>query len=429
MYSRSYEACLEALTHLSGRMLMNTDIIRKMLSLKRELHMDPELSGREFRTSKRIRMALDDLPGLKILPLPVAAGVLAQIRGAVPGPETLLRADIDALPQTEEYKSPWKSRNSGVMHACGHDFHTAALVGAAQILSRCSEEGTLRGTVDLLFQPAEEGTTGARTCIDAGLFDLIHPERCFGMHNWPSVNAGKIVIHEGPLMSAKRNFTLTVQGAGGHGSMPHLNTDPIVCAAAIVQSLQTVISRNMNPLDAAVLSINMIQGGSPVNLVVENVILLGTIRSLSEAALSRAIERIETITGKTAQAYECGCHLDWKERIPAVVNHPDMCAIARIAAQKAIASIVSWRNSDSDSLKEMLPPDPGISDAPPSLASEDFALFASHVPSFFYWIGSHTPGEKVEELHRPSFHTDDRALSLAAQLYAESALLSSVSDG
>ena len=259
----------------------------------------------------------------------------------------------------------------------------------------------MKGDVDLVFQPAEEGTTGARRMIDAGIFEMIHPDLCFGMHNWPSVPAGQVVLRKGALMSAKRNFTVRIIGHGGHGSMPHLNVDPIVCAAAVIEALQTVISRNMNPLHPAVLSVNMIHGGSPVNLVVDEVELRATVRSLSEEGLTRALERVETIVMKTAEAYECRAEIAWKERIPAVINTEEMYRLAVRAADA-----ISCERAD----------------APPSLASEDFALYRACVPSFFYWIGSRTEGEQIEELHRPYFHTDDRALRTAAALYAASAM-------
>ena len=375
---------------------------RIILDIKHDLHMHPELSNEEHRTTGIIKDFLKKLPGVELPDLPLKTGVIARIRGNAPGPETLLRADIDALPQNEQYESPWKSLNQGVMHACGHDFHTASLLGCAMILSRAAEAGELKGCADLLFQPAEEGTTGARQVIDAGLFEVIHPDRCFGIHNWPSVPAGSIVIHTGPLMAAKRNFTIRVIGAGGHGSMPHLNIDPIVCAAALIQSLQTVVSRNMNPLTPTVLSVNMIHGGSPVNLVVNEVEIRATVRSLSEEALDRAIGRVETIIMKTAEAYECRAEIKWNERIPAVINTPEMCSLASRAAETVSGAKVT--------------------DVSPSLASEDFALYRKYVPSFFYWVGSHKEGDPVEELHRPFFHTDDSAMRIAASLYAASAL-------
>ena len=172
------------------------DEFEQILQIKRDLHMHPELSKEEFRTSGVIRTFLEKLPCAELLEAGTPTGVLARIAGDGSGLEIALRADIDALPQTEMYESPWKSRSEGVMHACGHDFHTASLLGAVLILARLKTQGLLRNTVDLIFQPAEEGTTGAGALIDAGLFDRIHPRAIFGIHNWPSVESGKIVLHE-----------------------------------------------------------------------------------------------------------------------------------------------------------------------------------------------------------------------------------------
>ncbi len=411
--------------------------LKKAAVLRHDLHMYPELSGKEYNTSQKIRSFLEGLPGFEILSLPAATGVVArigtvetEINGtpedkdrataavqnmakdktgkATPFHEIMLRADIDALPQTEQVEIPWKSRVPGIMHACGHDLHTAALCGAALALSRLWKSGRLDTAVDLVFQPAEEGTTGARSLIDAGLFDIIHPQVCYGLHNWPSVDTGKTVCQEGALMSAKRNFDIIIHGAGGHGSMPHLNIDPVVCAAAVIQSLQTVVSRNVNPLDAAILSVNRIEGGSPVNLVVDQVLMKATVRSLSETVLDRAIERVEAIVENTALAYECSSEIIWRERIPAVWNSPEMLSRARLAASAAGCEVTT---------------------APPSLASEDFALYRKYVPSFYFWVGSRLPGSEVHELHTPLFFADDLALQYAAELFLSCVLTAPVPAG
>ncbi len=370
--------------------------IQMLQEFRHELHRHPELSGEEIRTTKKVQDFLSALPGCRIISLSVKTGVVAQIPGTS-GEEIMLRADIDALPQTEQVDIPWKSSVPGVMHACGHDLHTTALCGAALLLSKMKQAGKSLPTVDLVFQPAEEGTTGARMLIDAGLFDRIHPKLCFGMHNWPSVEIGKAVCREGALMSAKRNFDIIVHGAGGHGSMPHLNVDPIVCAGAMISSLQTVISRNVNPLDAGILSINMIEGGSPMNLVVDEVRMKATVRSLSEDVLDRMIERVKTIVESTAQAYECRSEIIWKERIPAVWNSQEMAERAVRCVQRCGIALTQ---------------------APPSLASEDFALYRQYVPSFFFWIGSRRAGTDIHELHTPHFFADDSAIPYAAELYA-----------
>lgn len=373
----------------------------RILEMKRHFHIYPELSKNEFQTSAKIRDFLETLPDIRFLDTGTPTGVLAQIRGDPGGPEVMLRADIDALPVAEEYESPWKSRTPGVMHACGHDFHTAALLGAALLLQRAKSDGKLFGTADLVFQPAEEGTGGAKMLIEAGLFEKIHPQYCFGMHNWPSVPSGTVICHEGALMSAKRNFEIRIYGTGGHGSMPHLNTDPIVCAAAVIQSLQTVVSRNMDPLDSVILSVNMIEGGRPVNIGADKVMMWATVRSLSDEALDRAIGRVEAIVARTAEAYECSSEITWFDRIPAVYNTPEMTELALRAAGTG---------------------EYPVKDAVPSLASEDYALYRAFVPSFLYWVGSRTPGEKTEDLHKPLFHTDDEALRCASWLYAASVL-------
>ena len=414
---------------------MNTGLTKEDIELitafRHDLHQHPELSGEEYRTTGKIREFLSALPGCRILDLPVRTGVVAQIQGPdkevlpvktgvtaqiqgmdegdppsgagvaaqIQGTdkEVMLRADIDALPQTECVDIPWKSSVPGVMHACGHDLHTAALCGAALLLCRMKQEGMALPTIDLVFQPAEEGTTGARMMVDAGLFDMIHPSVCFGMHNWPSVETGRVVCREGAIMSAKRNFDIVVHGRGGHGSMPHLNVDPIVCAAAMVQSLQTIVSRNINPIDAGILSINMIEGGSPVNLVVDQVRMKATVRSLSETVLDRMIERVETIVERISQAYECRSEIIWKERIPAVWNSPEMTKEAILCAKECGLPIV---------------------DAAPSLSSEDFALYREYVPSFFFWLGSRAAGREIHELHTPQFFADDSAIVHGARLYA-----------
>ncbi|MBR3561169.1 MAG: amidohydrolase [Oscillospiraceae bacterium] len=375
---------------------------QQVLSLRHDLHQHPELSGQEVRTTVKLREFFAALPEFRVLPPITPTGLVAQITGGGDAPEVMLRADIDALPQHEDVDCPWKSRTDGVMHACGHDLHTAALAGAALLLARAKADGVLRGTVDLVFQSAEETTNGAKQLIDAGLFAHIHPAYCFGIHNWPSVPTGSVACREGAIMSAKKNFEIRVHGFGGHGSMPQLNIDPIVCAAAIVQSLQTVVSRNTAPQDALVLTVNAIEGGSEANLVVEDAVMSVTLRALSEQAMARATERVSSIVANTAAAYECRSEIVWHEDIPAVWNSPEMTALAK----RCVKSV-----------------DLTLADAPASMASEDFALYRGFAPSFFYWVGSTAPGAPVEELHRPRFHADDEALRGAAALYAASALI------
>ena len=402
---------MEKRTGLAKNSRLTGDDMSTLTAFRHDLHRNPELSEQEVRTTEKIREFLSALPGCEIIDLPVKTGVIARLHGTGPenlsgadpeslsetGPEIMLRADIDALPQTECVDIPWKSSVPGVMHACGHDLHTTALCGAALLLCRMRQEGMSLPVTDLVFQPAEESGTGARMLIDAGLFDRIHPDMCFGMHNWPSVEIGKVVCREGALMAALRDFEIIVYGSGGHGSLPHLNVDPIVCAAATVQSLQTIVSRNVDPLDAGLLSINMIEGGSPVNRVADQVRLMGTVRSLSDDALERMAERVKTIVMRTALAYECRSEIRWEKPIPAVWNSPEMTKEAVRCAERSGLS---------------------LTDAPPTLVGEDYALYRQHVPSFFFWTGSRKAGAQLHELHAPQYFADDSAIACAAELYA-----------
>ena len=385
----------EEVTVAVPKIRLTNDDIRLLLAFRHDLHRNPELSGQERRTSAKIRDFLLALPGCQIINMPVSTGVVARISGTQD--EIMLRADIDALSQTERVDVAWKSSVPGVMHACGHDVHATALCGAALLLCRAKQAGVDFPTTDLVFQPAEETGAGAQTLIDAGLFDRIHPRACFGMHNWPSVEIGKVVCREGALMAALRNLDVIVHGSGGHGSLPHLNTDPIVCAAAIVQSLQTVVSRNVDPMRTGLLSISMIEGGSLINRVADRVCIKATVRSLADDTLERMIERVEAIVYGTAQAYECSAEVVWSRLIPAVWNSAEMTAEALTCVERSDCSLV---------------------DAAPTLVGEDFAHYRAHVPSFFFWVGSKLPGAEVHDLHDPQFFADDSVIPYAAHLYA-----------
>jgi len=373
---------------------------KRILDFKHEMHEYPELSHEEVETTKKIRAFLKTVPGIEFMDLPVKTGVLARIQGEKPGREVALRADIDAIRQTEEFDSPYRSRIPGVMHACGHDFHTASLLGAALITGRNIR--TMKGTVDFLFQQAEETTSGAKETLDAGLLSVIHPDYFFALHNRPEVETGKIVVKNGALMSAKTNFVITIHGLGGHGSMPNLCIDPVVCAAAVIGSLQTIVSRNMDPLDAVVLSVGSIHGGSIENLVVDKVQMTASIRALNTSAMKKAVERMETIVRETCSAYECTCGIEYREILPLSFNSPEMTVLAK----KAAAEVVGEEN---------------VTDVPPTLASEDFSMIMEKVPSFLYWVGSGTPGEECFAWHSSRFHADEKGVKIGAELLVQSA--------
>ncbi|WP_455258494.1 M20 metallopeptidase family protein [Peptoniphilus asaccharolyticus] len=374
---------------------------KRILDFFYNMHQYPEISNQEFNTTKNIKEFLNGIDGVEILPLEVETGVLAIIRGENKGPTIGLRCDIDAINQTERYKCEYSSKNEGVMHACGHDFHTASLLGAALILGR--NKSKMNGNAVLLFQKAEETTTGAEEMIEAGLFELSKAEMFFGLHNWPLVPAGKVICKKGALMSAKTNFEIEVIGRGGHGSMPHLNIDPIVCASAIVMSLQTVLSRNIDPFSPMVFSINSINGGSVDNLVVDNTKMTATIRSLSSESMLRAKERMEKIVRDTCSAYECEYKITYKEDIPLTFNSDKMYDLAVKAAEKVV--------SKSD-----------IVDVQATMASEDFAKIMQRVPSFMYWFGSGKENEENKALHDQYYHADESGIKVAAEVLASAVI-------
>lgn len=374
---------------------------KRVLEFRRDLHMHPELSHCEFRTTEKIRAFLETVPGIAFVDIPVKTGLLARMVFGKPGPEVGLRADIDAIRQTETYENPWKSTEQGIMHACGHDFHTAALLGAALILSR--NRADLCGSADLLFQEAEETTDGAQEMLAAGLLERIHPSAFFALHNRPEVETGKVVVKNGALMAAKTNFLIRIRGVGGHGSMPHLCVDPIVCAAALIQSLQTVVSRNTDPLESVVLSVGSIHGGSLENLVVDRVEMTASIRSLSMQAKEKAVRRMECLTKEICAAYECGCEIEYRENLPLAFNGPEMYAVARKAAEAAVGP-------------------ERVTDVPPTLASEDFSMIMAKVPSFLYWVGSGTAGEPCHAWHSADFHANEKGVRVGAELLVQSVM-------
>lgn len=367
--------------------------------IKDILHRHPELSWKEFETTRLIKEELTKLDHIELQEGYLPTGAIAVLKGGKPGKTVALRADIDALACTEESGVAHPSEAEGIAHTCGHDFHTASLLGAAMILSRMQKD--VPGTVVFIFQPAEETTNGAGKLIEAGLFDRIHMDALFGLHNRPEIETGKVVVKCGALMASKNNFKITLTGVGGHGSMPHKCVDPIVCAAALIQALQTVVSRNTDPLEPCVLSIGSVHGGSLENLVVDRVEMTGSIRCFSPEVMERDMERVQTLIKMTAAAYECGWAFEIKESLPALINPPDMHAIATRAAKAAMG-------------------EDAIVESQPSLATEDYSLFMQKVPGFFYWLGVGHKEEPCYSWHNSRFHTDDTALQYGSALLAQS---------
>ena len=374
----------------------------ELKALKDDLHRHPELSFQERRTTRQIRAYLAPL-GVELVDLGMDTGLVGVLTGARPGPCAALRADIDAIAQQEAAGNPVVSQTPGVMHGCGHDLHTACLCGAARLLA--GRRAELAGEVVFLFQPAEEITQGARAMVEHGLWDkLPHmPQFLFGLHNRPELPVGQVAVMEGPVMAGKSHFTITVTGRAGHGGSPHKCADVIVAAAAVVNALQTVVSRNTDPLEALVCSVCSIHAGTPDNFVPDTLTMTGSIRAHSAPAHRRAEARVGEIAAGVCAAYGCRAETAIRPDVPATVNSPAMTALARRAA----AAVAGAEN--------LVAP-------PPDMGSEDFAVLAQSVPAFFYWLGSGAPGRENPCWHNERFCAHDGALPLGAALLAQSAL-------
>lgn len=375
--------------------------LEEIIKIRHDIHRHPEISEKEFRTTKIIREFLEKIDEIEIIDFPIETGLIARLKSGKNGEVIGIRSDIDALLQKEETDVSYKSEIDKVMHACGHDYHTSVVLAIAKLLSENKEK--LKGDVVFIFQRAEEITTGAKEYIDKGLFEKVKIDKVLGLHNWPEIDYGKAIIKNGALMSTKVNFKIEIIGKGQHGSMPHLNIDPIVCASNIVMALQTIISRNTNPFDSTVLSVNSINGGSENNLVVDRTHLSATIRSLSEKSLEKSVKRMEEIVKNIAEAYECKYEIKYTEKIPLVYNPKEMYEKVLKSAEKILG--------EENIIKEGQ-----------TMASEDFAFYMKKVPGFFYWFGSGEENHKKEALHSKNFYCSDLAIKPAVEVIANAVL-------
>ena len=379
------------------------DMAPELQRIKDDIHRHPELSFREVRTTKIVQDQLLAM-GLHLVDIGMETGAAAVLIGDREGPTVALRADIDAIEQQEPADNGVVSEEQGVMHACGHDFHTTCLLGAGWILSAMREE--IAGNVVFLFQPAEEITQGAQAMLDHGLWERLpveKPERIFALHTRPELPVGEVAAMEGPVMAGKSHFTITLHGKSGHGGSPHKCTDVIVAGAAVVNALQTVVSRNTDPLESVVCSVLSIHAGTPDNFVPDVLPMTGSIRAHGAQAHRHAEERLEELALGVSAAYGCTARVEFHPGVPATVNSPAMTAIARRAA----AAVAGEDHVVSPN---------------PDMGSEDFAVFGQEIPSFFYWLGTGFPGQHNPCWHNEHFRTDDEALPLGAALLAQAAL-------
>lgn len=351
------------------------------------LHRHPELSYEEAETTNRIRASLERA-GIRIIDLPLKTGLVAEVGEG--DTVVALRADIDALPIEEQTSLPYRSENKGCMHACGHDFHTASVLGAALLLKR--HETALTGRVRIFFQPAEEAPGGAKVLIEAGALQDV--KAIFGLHASPLLEVGKVGISAGVVMAAVDRFVFRFRGKGTHAAHPESGVDPIPLAAAFVQSVQTVVTRNLNPFSAGLVSITHVEAGNTWNVIPEEALVEGTTRSMDagERALIRA--RVCALAEQLTSAYGATVETDWYEGPPATVNDAFWASFAEETAQEHGLHVVP---------------------APKSLGGEDFAFYQERVPGVFVLVGTGLG----PALHTPDFHVDLDALAPTARYLAE----------
>lgn len=358
---------------------------------RKVLHSMPESAFEERETTAYIKETCAAYP-LKLIDIGMETGAVYYLDAG--RDETVaLRTDIDALP-TEQ----------GPRHLCGHDAHAGTMLGAIHYL--CAVRKDLPYNVLFVFQPAEEGTRGAKAMLDHGLLEKVpqRPVRIFGIHNRPEVDCGDVVVHKGPLMSEKNIFRITFKGVPGHGSLPHKCVDPIVAAASFVTGLQTVVSRNADPFEPVICTVNSLTAGAPDIPVPKEAVVTGYFRSFDHETHIRMENRVRQLAESTAEAYECGCDISIVHAVPAVDNSEEMYRVALRAAEQAVG-------------KEH------IVDSRACLASEDFAVFGEEIPSFFYWVGSGTPGKKCASWHDPAFCIDPHYTETAVPVLCASALI------
>jgi hippurate hydrolase len=366
----------------------------EMTAWRRDIHAHPETAFEEFRTADYVAKKLQEF-GITIDRGLAGTGVVGTIKRG-DGPAIGLRADMDALHIHEANGFAHKSQNNGKMHACGHDGHTTMLLGAARYLA---ETGRFRGTVHLIFQPAEENDGGGRKMIEDGLFKKFPVEQVFGMHNWPGTAAGKFAVRAGPMMAAYDAFEITVTGKGGHAAMPHTGIDPVVTAAQIVTSLQTIASRNTHPVDSVVVSITQIHAGDTWNVIPESVVLRGTTRSFKPAVRDAIEAQMKRIAEGIAAAHGASIAFRYERRYPPTINHE---APTEIAAAAAI-DVVGAANVDRNPT--------------PTMGAEDFAFMLEQKPGCYIFIGNgDSDGGRV--LHSPHYDFNDEILPIGASYWS-----------
>lgn len=372
-----------------------------LIEIRRDLHSHPELGFEEYYTSNKVKSLLKDM-GIEYYEA-AKTGVVGIIRGGHRGKTVGLRADMDALPITEETNLPFKSQNPGRMHACGHDAHTAILLGAARVLSSMKKE--LHGNVKLIFQPAEETTGGAKPMIEEGVLENPHVDCMFGLHVSNDYPAGSIGIRYGQAYAASDMFDIIIRGKGSHGASPELGCDAIMAAASVVNMLQTVVSRNISPLDSAVITIGTIKGGTARNIICDKVEMSGIIRTLTPETRQLALDRVKAIVEAVPKALGATGEFIRHESYTCLINNDSCVDIVKSNGERLLGK---------DKVYLVKQPQMGV---------EDFAYFAEAVPSAFFFLGCRKKREdEVFSAHNPRFDIDEACLMTGVRMQVANTL-------
>lgn len=364
------------------------DLENELKIVFRHLHENPELSNGEIETTKFLRKLLEDRD-IKILDLPLKTGLVAEIKGSEEGSVVAIRCDIDGLPIDEETNLAYKSKIKGKMHGCGHDFHSASILGAAYLLKE--REKFLKGTVKILFQPAEETSHGAESVINTGvLFDV---DVIFGLHNSSELNVGEIGIKEGALTAAVDRFEIKIKGVGVHAASPHKGNDPIIVAANLVNIIQSVVSRNIDPFDEALISVTHLEAGNTWNVIPTFAYMEGTVRTLNSNTREFIKNRLNEITTGTAKTFGMEVEFLWHEGPPETNNDREWTEFSR-----KLGSEIGYK----------------INNVKATLGGEDFAYYEEKIKGSFVWIGT----GKSYAHHNPKFEIDESAIIGSAKYFA-----------
>ncbi len=370
---------------------------QRLTTLRKNIHQHPELAYQEYRTAALVEEQLKAL-GLEVHTQWAETGIVAILRGTQgDGRHIALRADLDALPLSEENTFEHASVHANTMHACGHDGHTTMLLGAADYLSQHAD---FAGCIYFIFQPAEEGYGGAKKMIDEGLFETFPIEEVYGMHNWPAAEPGTFSIHENAVMASTDTFDITVQGLGGHGGIPHNSKDPIVISSQLISSIQSIVSRNIPATKSGVISVTKIHAGTAYNIIPDTVALAGTIRSFEPAQRKYIQQRLHTLCKGIASAFDIHIDITFTQGYPATINHPEQARYCYQAASHLVDKKDIYWNPE------------------PSMGAEDFAYMLEIKPGAYIWIGN-GGGSGSCELHNPLYDFNDDIIPLGANYWIE----------